>query len=199
MFTYKTKHIEIFGEVYMLDQLDKSKVCYDDLIEYCKTYNIQGIVSIETINEVNDGATIEEYQDIFNKVRDGYPEALVIIALHNLMHYNGRYSIDAMCINIEDVNPIGLNQFNPFPFSKYTRYLWYTPKLDASVFDTLIPSAFKNRFIRTINKAKSRYNLIKDFLGNPEFKNVDISNSSIEELKEYAEYLQDYMEDYNIH
>lgn len=191
MFTYKTKHLEIFGEVYMLDQLDKSKVCYDDLVEYCELNNIQGIVSIETINDFG-GTFIEDYQDIFNMVKRGYPEALIIIPLHNLMFYEKKCFIDNMCINIDDTNDIALNPFNPFPFCKYTRYLWYAPTED-NIYDSLMPLAMKNRFIRTINKARSRYNMIKDFLGNPEFKDVDISNCSFEELKEYAEYLQNYM------
>lgn len=195
MFTYKTDHIEIHGEYYLLNQFDKSKVCYDDLTEYCENYKIQGIASVETINDFS-GANIEEYQDIFNMVKDGYPESLVIIPLHNLMYYGGREYIERLCTDIEDPNDLDLGFFNPFPFCKYTRYIWYNPEGDESVYDSLIPSAIKNRFIRTINKARSRYNLIKDFLGHPDFKNADISNASIEELKEYAEYLQHHMKEY---
>ena len=195
MTTYKTDHIEIHIECYALDQLSNSKVCYDDLVEYCENYNIHSIVSVETINDFC-GSDLDEYQDILNMVKEEYPESLIIVPLHNLMYYEARDYIEGVCIDIEDPNDLDFGFFNPFPFCKYKRFLWYNPRGNTSVYDDLIPSAVKNRFIRTINKSRSRHNLIKDFLGHPEFKYVDISNISLEELKEYAEYLEHFMKEY---
>lgn len=193
---YKTDKLEIRGSSYTLNRLNDSNVCYDDLEEYCKSRNIEGIASIETIIELGNDTILEDYQDIFNKVKARYSEYLIFVPLHNLMYYDYREIVDAICVNIEKHTDMDLQKFDPYPFCRHTRYLLFNPRYDTDTYEVLIPMAFKERFIRTINKSKSRYNLIKDFLGSPEFKNVDISNCSIEELKEYAEYLEQHMKDY---
>ena len=196
MFMYKTDNLEVRGRSFTLARLSESKVCYDDLVEYCKERHIEGIVSIETIVELDKLCLIEDYQDIFNKVKERYPECLIFIPLHNLMYYEYRDIIGAICVNIEEHTDKSLQKFDPYPFCKYTRYLWFNPRYDTDTYESLIPMAFKGRFIRSINKAKSRYNLIKDFLGDRGLTKAEISNSSVEELKEYAEHLQELMKDY---
>lgn len=190
MITETLGPIEMQYSVYDLsnsNEIDSSIICYNDIVDSIKSYGLKSIISIEVINDF-EGGEIWQYERLLRTIESNHNDSLIVVPLHTLKHYECKEFIEVICIKIDG------DTFLPFPYNKYCRYI-YTTSMSRQFIDMILkPQSATHRICQEILKTESRYKFIKDnFRDHNEQTIFKYSNIDTEELKEYTEFLKEYL------
>ena len=169
------------------NEIDSSIVCYNDIADIIKSYGYKSIVSIEVINDF-EGGEIWQYERLLRTIEINHSDSLIVVPLHILKHYECKEFIEAVCIKIDG------DTFLPFPYNIYCRYI-YTTSMSREYIDMILkPQSAAHRICQEISKAESRYKFIKDHFNNHDEHTIfKYGNIDVEKLKEYSEFLKEYL------